>query len=68
MKKIRIAMILILCLLSSAALADTISLNGKVEASETWLVYAPVGGTVWKLARAAGKDTVKKPRAAKPKK
>ncbi len=62
MKKILTAMILILYLAGGAALADTISFNGKVEASQTWLVYAPVSGTVASVPVLAGQkvtaDTV----------
>ena len=45
MKKTALAMALAVCMLGAAASADTISFSGKVEASETVQVYAPVGGT-----------------------
>ena len=46
MKK-RAALLLVICLLTSAAggTAESITFNGKVEASETREVYAPVSGT-----------------------
>ena len=61
MKK-AIAGLMILCLMSGAALADTISFSGRVEASATTEIYTPVGGTVEELAVKAGQkvsaDTV----------
>ena len=57
-----IAGLMILCLMSGAALADTISFSGRVEASATTEIYTPVGGTVEELAVKAGQkvsaDTV----------
>ncbi len=61
MKK-AIAGLMILCLMGGAALADTISFSGRVEASATTEIYTPVGGTVEELAVKAGQkvnaDTV----------
>lgn len=46
MKKILIALLLVACMLMTAAGAETVSFNGTVKASETVPVYAPVGGMV----------------------
>ncbi|MBQ9210380.1 MAG: HlyD family efflux transporter periplasmic adaptor subunit [Clostridia bacterium] len=46
MKRKGLALLLALCLMTTAALAETISFNGNVEASTTAQVYAPIGGTV----------------------
>ena len=40
------AILLILVLAAGTACADTLSLNGTIEAGETVPVYAPIGGTV----------------------
>lgn len=45
-KRILAALIVAVLLLSSAALADTITFTGTVAASQTCEVYAPIGGTV----------------------
>ena len=55
MKKI-FALVLTLCLISAAALADTISFSGTVEASSTKEIYAPVGGTVEEVPVKAGQS------------
>ena len=55
MKKIT-ALVLIFCLMSAAALADTISFSGTVEASTTKEIYAPVGGTVEEVPVKAGQN------------
>ena len=55
MKKM-FAMILVLCLACGAALADTISFTGTVEASATTEIYAPVGGTVEAVPVKAGQN------------
>ena len=61
MKK-TIAVLMILCLTGCAAMADTISFSGTVEASMTKEIYAPVGGTVEEVPVQAGQkvsaDTV----------
>ena len=44
------AIILILVLAAGTACADALSLNGTIEAGETVPVYAPIGGTVEKVA------------------
>ena len=46
MKRTAMALVLAICMLGSAALAETISFSGIVEASDTAQVYAPVGGTL----------------------
>ena len=43
--------------------AEKIPMHGQPYSIE--ITIPPVGGTIWKLARAAGKDTAKKPRATK---
>ena len=55
MKKM-FAMILVLCMACGAALADTISFTGTVEASATTEIYAPVGGTVEAVPVKAGQN------------
>ena len=40
------AILLVILLAAGAACADTLSLNGTVEAGVTVPVYAPIGGTV----------------------
>lgn len=45
-KRIFAALVITAMLLSSAALADTITFTGTVAASQTCEVYAPIGGTV----------------------
>ena len=40
------AILLILVLAAGTACADTLSLNGTIEAGVTVPVYAPIGGTV----------------------
>ena len=45
-KRILAALIIAALMLSSAALADTITFTGTVAASQTHEVYAPIGGTV----------------------
>lgn len=55
MKKL-LAMILVLCLACSAALADMISFSGTVEASSTCEIYAPVGGIVEAVPVKAGQS------------
>ena len=42
-------------LLAPCALADSITFTGTVAASETWEVYAPIGGTVEKVEGEAGR-------------
>lgn len=44
MKRKMAALMMILCLAASAAVAETISFSGTVEASETVEVYSPIGG------------------------
>ena len=51
--------ILVLMLAAGIAQADTLSLNGTVEAGVTVPVYAPIGGTVEKVAAQAGMKTEK---------
>ena len=46
MKRTAMALVLAICMLGTAALAETISFSGIVEASDTAQVYAPVGGTL----------------------
>ena len=46
MKRTALALVLAICMLGTAALAETISFSGTVEASDTAQVYAPVGGTL----------------------
>ena len=45
-KRILTALIAAALLLAPCALADTITFNGTVAASQTYEVYAPIGGTV----------------------
>ena len=62
MKKTGLALVLAICLLASAALADTISFSGTVQPSATAQVFAPVGGAVEEVPVQAGQtvtaDTV----------
>lgn len=62
MKKTVLALTLVLCLLCGAALADSISFSGTVEARETQPVYIPTGVTVEDVPVKAGQtvsaDTV----------
>ena len=53
-KRILTALTAAAVLLSPCALADTITFNGTVAAGETHEVYAPIGGTVAKVATEAG--------------
>ncbi len=53
-KRILAALIVAMLLLSSAALADTITFTGTVAASQTSEVYAPIGGTVQAVNVEAG--------------
>ena len=46
MKKTGLALVLAICMIAAAGLADTISFSGTVEPSTTAQVYAPVGGTI----------------------
>ncbi len=61
MKKL-LACLMALCLMTGAALADTISFSGTVEARTTKEVYAPVGGVAEEVLVKAGQavtaDTV----------
>ncbi len=50
MKKAFLTALCALSLLSAAALADSLTLNGTVAAGKTIEVYAPIGGTVAKVA------------------
>ena len=57
MKKIltgTLAALAIVTLLFSAALADTLTLNGTVTAGEAVPVYAPIGGTVGEILAEEG--------------
>lgn len=45
-KRVLASLVIAAMLLSSAALADTITFTGTVAASQTHEVYAPIGGTV----------------------
>ncbi len=56
MKKTWLALVLAMCLILGTAAADTISLSGKVEASDTWQVYAPIGGTAEEVPVTAGQN------------
>ena len=61
--KIIVAAILILVLAAGAACAETLSLNGTIEAGVTVPVYAPIGGTVESIAveqgmRVSSGDTI----------
>ena len=62
MKKSCLILTMVLCLLSAAALGDTISFNGTVEPAGTELIYAPLGGVVEEIPVEAGErvtaDTV----------
>lgn len=62
MKKVLAALILAVCLLASAAFADSVSFNGTVKNAATVEVYAPIGGTVEKVLVETGEavtaDTV----------
>ncbi len=53
-KRFFATLIIAALLLSSAALADSITFTGTVAASETHEVYAPIGGTVEKVEGEAG--------------
>ena len=53
MKRIT-AIVLVLLMAAGAAQAETLSLNGTVEAGVTVPVYAPIGGTVENVAVEAG--------------
>ncbi len=53
MKKL-LACLMALCLMTGAALADTISFSGTVEARTTKEVYAPVGGVAEEVLVKAG--------------
>lgn len=55
MKKF-LAVLTVLCMLSAlpAALADSVTLNGKVVSTESAIVTAPIGGTVSKILVSAG--------------
>ncbi len=54
MKKKMMALTLALCLGLGIAAADTVSFSGTVEASDTWQVYAPIGGTAEEVPVTAG--------------
>ncbi len=56
MKRNTIALITALCMLFGAAAADTVSFSGTVEASDTWQVYAPIGGTAEEVPVIAGEN------------
>ncbi|MBR1409434.1 MAG: HlyD family efflux transporter periplasmic adaptor subunit [Clostridia bacterium] len=45
-----------LCLFAALAAADTLSMDGKVEAKETVEVYAPIGGTVARVVGEVGQE------------
>ncbi len=56
MKRNAIALSLALCMFFGAAAADTVSFSGTVEASDTWQVYAPIGGTAEEVPVTAGEN------------
>ena len=53
-KTLALAIALVVLFSLSAALADTVSVNGKVVSTEKEIVTAPIGGTVSKLLSTAG--------------
>ena len=55
MKK-RTALLLLVFLLPCIALADTLSMDGKVDAKRTTEVYAPIGGTVDRVVGEVGQQ------------
>ena len=54
MKRVMAIAFTLMLLLAGIAAADTLSLNGKVEAGEEVPVYAPIGGTVEEVSAEAG--------------
>jgi len=54
MKRVMAIAFTLMLLLAGTAAADTLSLNGKVEAGEEVPVYAPIGGTVEEVSAEAG--------------
>ncbi len=57
MKRLMIA-VMMFCLLACVAAADTLSMDGKVEAGDTVEVYAPIGGTVSRVVGKVGQEVV----------
>jgi multidrug resistance efflux pump len=53
------AILMVLLLAAGTAAADTLSLNGKVEAGTEVPVYAPIGGTVGEVSVEAGMSVEK---------
>ncbi len=53
-RKALTALLIAALLLAPVALAETITLNGTVTASETHEIYAPIGGTVARVAVESG--------------
>ena len=51
-----LSIVCVLALLSTAALAETLTLNGSVAAGSTVEVYAPIGGTVASVAAEVGQE------------
>ena len=51
-----LCLVTVLPLLSAAALADSLTLNGTVAAGKTIEVYAPIGGTIAAVAAEVGQD------------
>ena len=55
MKK-QLSLLLLVLLIPAAALADTLSMDGKVDAKRTTEVYAPIGGTVDRVVGEVGQQ------------
>ncbi len=58
-KKQVISLLLAAMLVTSCAMADSITFSGTVAASETHVVYAPIGGTVEEVAVEVGQKVAK---------
>lgn len=57
MKKLSLLLALALALcLTAGALADAVTMDGTVAASDTFEVYAPIGGTVAKVSAEVGQE------------
>ena len=57
MKKLSLLLALALALtVGTAALADTVTMDGTVAASDTFEVYAPIGGTVARVSAEVGQE------------